>query len=59
MGAGAKVEEVTIGGETPLAKACMFGQGDIIEWYLNNRVGVFEVADKMGKKPLDSLKTGG
>lgn len=37
----------------------MFGQGDIIEWYLNNAVAVFEMADKMGKRPLDALKTGG
>lgn len=28
--AGSKVEEQTIGGETPLSKACVFGQGDII-----------------------------
>jgi len=34
--AGSKVDEQTIGGETPLSKACIFGQGDIIEWYLNN-----------------------
>ena len=31
----------TIGGETPLAKACMFCQGDIIEWYLNNALKAF------------------
>ena len=42
----------TIGGETPLAKACTFSQGDIIEWYLNNALGGFEVVDKCGNKPL-------
>lgn len=36
VNAGASVKEQTIGGETPLAKACTFAQGDIIEWYLNN-----------------------
>lgn len=31
----------TIGGETPLTKACIFCQGDIIEWYLNNALKAF------------------
>ena len=57
--AGSNVNQQTIGGQTPLSKACIFGQGDIIEWYLNNSLQTFEIADKMGKKPLDSLKTGG
>lgn len=39
--AGARVKEQTIGGETPLAKACIFAQGDIIEWYLNNSPETF------------------
>lgn len=59
MQAGCKVEEQTIGGETPLFKACIFGQGDIIEWYLNNSLKTFEIADKMNRKPLDALKNGG
>jgi hypothetical protein len=56
---GCRAEEKTIGGETPLFKACVFGQGDIIEWYLNNNLPAFEICDNMGKKPLDSLRTGG
>lgn len=49
----------TIGGETPLTKACIFCQGDIIEWYLNNASNAFEIADNYGKKPLDMLKLEG
>jgi hypothetical protein len=59
VAAGCNPEEQTIGGETPLAKACIFGQGDIIEWYLNNSPRTFEISDRIGKKPLDALKTGG
>ena len=59
MNAGCKSSAQTMGGETPLAKACTFGQGDIIEWYLNNSPGTFEVSDKRGKKPLEALKTSG
>lgn len=51
--------EETIGGESPLAKACIFCQGDIIEWYLNNCVEAFEVADKCDKKPLEMLRVSG
>lgn len=42
----------TIGGETALSKACLFAQGSIIEWYLNSCASAFEMADRIGKKPL-------
>lgn len=41
-----------MGGETALSKACLFAQGSIIEWYLNNCLQAFEVADRIGKKAL-------
>lgn len=56
---GSNPLEQTIGGETPLAKACMFSQGDIIEWYLNNASHAFEIRDKCGKKPLEILRLSG
>jgi ankyrin repeat protein len=56
---GSNPLELTIGGETPLAKACMFCQGDIIEWYLNSALNAFEIQDKCGKKPLEILKLSG
>ena len=46
MHRGSNPEELTIGGETPLAKACTFCQGDVIEWYLNNNLKAFEIVDK-------------
>lgn len=49
----------TIGGETPLTKACIFCQGEIIEWYLNNCIEAFNIADNFGKKPLEMLKLEG
>ena len=57
--AGCNSLAVTIGGQTPLSKACLFCQGDIIEWYLNNSLEAFEIADKLGNKPLDILKING
>ena len=49
---GSNPLDQTIGGETPLAKACIFCQGDVIEWYLNNELQAFEIVDKCEKKPL-------
>lgn len=49
----------TIGGETPLTKSCIFCQGEIIEWYLNNAIEAFSTADKFGKRPLEMLKLEG
>lgn len=46
----------TIGGETPLTKSCIFCQGEIIEWYLNNAIEAFSIADNFGKRPLEMLK---
>jgi hypothetical protein len=40
-------------------KACLFSQGDIVEWYLNNYLPAFELGDKLGRKPLDVLKITG
>ncbi len=59
VGAGCDACAETIGGETPLSKACTFAQGEIIEWYLNNRLEAFERADKLGKKPLEILRNSG
>lgn len=56
---GADPLKETIGGETPLTKACIFCQGEIIEWYLNNEIQAFDVGDRIGKKPLEMLKLEG
>jgi hypothetical protein len=48
-----------MGGETALSKACLFAQGSIVEWYLNNCLQAFEVPDRIGKRPLEILRSSG
>ena len=33
---GADIDSPPLGGDTPLMKAALFSQANIIEWYLNN-----------------------
>jgi ankyrin repeat protein len=55
MTKGADPNCQTIGGETPLMKAVLFSQANIIEWYLNNSIDSFTAINGQGETALQIL----
>jgi ankyrin repeat protein len=45
----------TIGDETPLMKAALFSQANIIEWYLNNSIESFKATNSQGETAIQIL----
>lgn len=52
---GADIDSPTNGGDTPLMKAALFSQANIMEWYLNNSPESFKKKNNEGETALNIL----